>query len=193
MSGSSVVAAVTAHLLAQLGPTEPARASVTFLGVQPLQVLRFGPDDTGRVRYATAGCARHPMGEPDALAADPVLGPRAELVLTVGAPVDGVLRTLAVLAATPSVEGLVLRPDALVDLSEPLWPGAPFTAVLLGESSVPGLSLPEPAEAVSFLAVTPVTSTEAAWVRLRGATALREAWDEAGIDVTDPGRRAVTL
>jgi len=30
-------------------------------------------------------------------------------------------------------------------------------------------------------------------VRLRGAAALREAWAEAGIDVLDPGRSAVTL
>ncbi|MBB1038981.1 suppressor of fused domain protein, partial [Dietzia natronolimnaea] len=33
--------------------------------------------------------------------------------------------------------------------------------------------------------------TEAAWVRLKGAGELEDAWAEAGIDVTDPARRAV--
>ena len=182
---------VRRHLTAVLGPAEPTRASVTFLGVEPLEVLRFpGPH---LVRYATVGCARRPMGEPDAVVADPVRGPRAELVLTVRVPVDAVLRSLAVLAAAPAVEGLVLVPDALVDLSQPLWDGAPFTAVLLGASEIPDLVLEEPMSAVVFLAVTPVTATEAAWVRLRGAEALRTAWAEAGVDVTDPGRRAVSL
>jgi hypothetical protein len=46
---------------------------------------------------------------------------------------------------------------------------------------------------VQFLAAVPLTGTEAAWVRLRGAEALREAWTEAGIDVRDPNRGAASL
>ena len=112
--------------------------------------------------------------------ADPVRGPRAELVVALRGGVDGVLRSLAVLAATPAVEGLVLQPDALVDLGTPLWEGSVFTAVLLGVSTeVPALVLGEPYEDVAFLDVAPLTGTEAAWVRLRGAEALRTAWAEA--------------
>lgn len=189
-----VTGAVAAHLREQLGPAEPVRASVTFLGVAPLDVLRFGPDVYDVVHYATVGCARHPMGEPADLMTDPVRGPRAELVLSLRAGVDGVLRTLAVLAATPAVEGLVLVPDALIDLGEALWSGSSFTAVLLQEcAEVPDLELGEPLEPVRFLTVVPVTATEAAWVRLRGAAALRQAWAQASIDVLDPGRSAVAL
>ena len=39
-------------------------------------------------------------------------GPRAELVLSVSGPQDSVLRRLAVLAASPAVEGVVLVPGA---------------------------------------------------------------------------------
>jgi hypothetical protein len=188
-----VVAAVRAHLRLELGPSEPVSASVTFLGVQPLDVLRFGPDAERLVRYGTVGCARHPMGEPDELVADPVRGPRAELLVALRGGVDGVLRSLAVLAATPAVEGLVLQADALVDLGAPLWEGSAFTAVLLAASEeVPPLELGDPYEDVQFLDVVPLTGTEAAWVRLRGADALRTAWTEAGIDTRDPGRPAAS-
>ncbi|WP_040738528.1 suppressor of fused domain protein, partial [Nocardia tenerifensis] len=146
--------------------------------------------------YATVGGSRHPMGDPTALLADPVRGPRAELVLTLrgaaGAS-SGLAKTLGVLAAAPAVEGVVLQADALMDLGEPMWQGAPFSAVLLGESEVPEVVLPEPAEPVRYFAVTPVTATEAAWVRVRGAQALRDAWAEAGIDVRDPERGAAGL
>lgn len=192
----SVVSSVRAHLTAQMGGPVPTAASVTFLGVEPLDVLRFAPDEGGVVHYVTLGCSRHPMGDPGEVVADPTRGPRAELVLALrgGAGIaSGVARTLAVLAAAPSVEGVVLVPDALLDLGEPLWKDAPFTAVLLGESAIDDLSLPEPADPVRFLAVVPLTGTEAAWVRLRGAQALREAWAEAGIDIRDPRRAAASF
>ncbi|NLE82367.1 MAG: suppressor of fused domain protein [Rhodococcus sp.] len=192
----SVVNAVRAHLISRFDGAEPVSASVTFLGVEPLDVLLFPPDDEGLVHYASLGCSRHPMGDPGELVADPNRGPRAELVLTLrgeAGVASGIQRTLAILAASPSVEGVVLVPDALIDLGEPLWTGVPFTAVLLGESDIPDLEVPEPAEPVKFLSVVPLTGTEAAWVRLRGADALREAWSEAGIDVQDPARSAASL
>ncbi|WP_235916291.1 suppressor of fused domain protein [Antrihabitans cavernicola] len=183
-----VVSAVRAHLIAQIGGSEPSSASVTFLGLEPLDVLLFRDDP---VRYVTLGCSRHPMGDPGDMVADPNRGPRAELVLTLDGGTgiaSGVHRSLAVLAAAPAVEGVVLVADALLDLGEPLWKDAPFTAVLLGHSGIPDLVVPEPADPVQFLEVVPVTGTEAAWVRLRGAPALREAWAEAGIDIRDPNR-----
>ncbi|MEV0079496.1 suppressor of fused domain protein [Nocardia neocaledoniensis] len=169
-------------------------ASVTFLGLEPIEILRIPGSDA--VHYATLGGSRHPMGDPADLLADPVRGPRAELVLSLLAsagPQAGVARSLGVLVATPSVEGVVLQADALLDLGEPLWRNAAFTAVLLGESEIAEVALPEPAEPVRYFSVTPVTATEAAWVRVRGAQALREAWAEAGIDVRDPERGAVNL
>ncbi|MDQ1654218.1 MAG: hypothetical protein QOI35_3418, partial [Cryptosporangiaceae bacterium] len=80
------------------------RASVAFVGVQTLEVVRFGPGGDGLVRYVTLGMSRHPMTGAEAPTQD-AAGPRAELVLTVREPVDGVLRSLAVLAAMPVVEG----------------------------------------------------------------------------------------
>ncbi|RVW06093.1 suppressor of fused domain protein [Rhodococcus spongiicola] len=192
----SVVPAVRAHLDRHIGGPEPTAASVTFLGLEPIDVLYYRGADDAPVRYATLGCSRHPMGDPSEMVADPTRGPRAELVLALagGAGVaSGVHKTLAVLAAAPSVEGVVLKPDGLIDLGEPLWKGAPFTAVLLGTSEIPDLALPDPLEPVQFLEVAPLTGTEAAWVRVRGAGALREAWAEAGIDIRDPARGAATL
>ncbi|MFC4375403.1 suppressor of fused domain protein [Nocardia halotolerans] len=177
-----------------VGRDDVDAASVTFLGLEPIEILRI--PGAGEVHYATLGGSRHPMGDPADLLADPLRGPRAELVLTLlasGGPQVGVGRSLGVLAASPAVEGVVLQADALLDLSEPLWRNAKFTAVLLGESELPEVALPDPADPVRYLSVTPVTATEAAWVRLRGAQALRDAWAEAGIDVRDPERSAVNL
>ncbi|NKY85927.1 suppressor of fused domain protein [Nocardia veterana] len=167
-------------------------ASVTFLGLEPIEILRI--PDGELVHYVTLGGSRHPMTDSAAALADPVRGPRAELVLTLrgGAPA-GLARGLGVLIAAPAVEGVVLQADALLDLGEPMWRNAPFTAALLGTAEIPEVPLPDPAEPVRFLSVTPITATEAAWVRIRGAAALREAWTEAGIDVRDPGRAAANL
>ncbi|NIL92507.1 hypothetical protein RhoFasSB10_04867 [Rhodococcus fascians] len=191
----SVITAVRAHLVTEIGDDNPSSASVTFLGLESLDVLRFGAD-SDVVRYVSLGCSRHPMADPNDMVADPSRGPRAELVLTLrgGAGVaSGVHKSLAVLAASPAVEGVVLVEDALLDLGEPLWTNAPFTAVLLGPSDIADLPLPEPFDPVHFFAAVPLTGTEAAWVRLRGADALREAWKEAGIDVRDPNRSAASL
>jgi Suppressor of fused protein (SUFU) len=117
-------------------------------------------------------------------------------VLTLRDPglITGLARSLAILAATPAVDGVVLAADALIDLGSPLWvrPAgrAPFTAVLLGRSDIPDLPLESPRDPVSFLAATPITATEAAWVRLKGAEAMRQAWQHDGVDVLDPNRRA---
>lgn len=190
----SVTDIVGKHLAERFAAT-PQRASVTFLGVEPIDVLRFaddggGADGGGQVIYVTSGCARHPMSEPTDLHADPVRGPRAELVLRMrtGHPLPGLHKRLATLAAAPAVEGLILSADALVDLSEPLWDGATCTAVLLEADELGEIALPEPMDPVQLLRAVPITANEAAWVRLKGAAALREAWREADIDVTAPDR-----
>ncbi|GAY16138.1 suppressor of fused domain protein [Mycobacterium sp. shizuoka-1] len=172
--------------------TEPDSASVTFLGLERIDVLRFGPAPDGVAHYVTLGCSRHPMAEPTSDVADPLRGPRAEVVLSLRAtaPTTGLARALAVVAATPAVEGVVLVADALIDLSAPLWEGSAFTAVLLGDSAIAELPLEAPRDPVKFLAAVPVTQTEAAWVRLKGAEAMRQAWLDDGVDILDPNRRA---
>lgn len=191
-----VVEQVRGGVLRHFGvdPSAVDAASVTFLGLESIEILRIASDDL--VHYATLGGSRHPMGDPAEVLADPVRGPRAELVLTLRAGVgasSGLAKSLGVLVAAPAVEGVVLQEDALLDLGEPLWRDAPFTAVLLGASDIPEIRLPEPAEPVRYFSVAPVTATEAAWVRVRGAQALRDAWAEAGIDVRDPRRGVAQL
>ncbi|MCX4746903.1 suppressor of fused domain protein [Kitasatospora sp. NBC_01287] len=190
-----VLAAVEARLLTTFG--EPSgRAAITFLGAERIEVLRFGPDAEGLVRYATLGMAAAPMADPTAAIADPVRGPRAELLLTLRGARDDVLRALATFAATPQVEGLVVAPGSSLDLGGPLWAGAAFTSVLAGEGGtgvVADLELDEPADPVVFLPLLPMTPNEAAHKRVRGAAALRERWLEAGTDLRDPQRRGVAL
>lgn len=186
---------VRAHLQAHFTDAEPDGASVTFLGTETIDVLRFRePDAT--VHYVTLGCSRHPMTEPTLDIADPLRGPRAEIVVQLRdpGPITGIARTLAILAAAPAVDGVVLCADALVDLGSPLWASpstrVPFTAVLLGRSEIGDLPLDPPCDPVQFLSATPITATEAAWVRLKGAEAMRQAWDNDGVDVLNPNRPA---
>ena len=186
---SSVLDAVRDHLIEHFGPT-PQEASVTFLGASPIRILRFVDIESGMVRYASLGCSADPMGDPSALVPDPT-APRAEICLVLRGGVDGLVRALAVLAAAPAVEGLILAEGALIDLGEPLWPGSAFTAVVLRAPEIPDVELPGEAAPVQVFRAVPVTHTEAAWVRMKGATELEEAWAEAGIDVTDAGRSAV--
>jgi hypothetical protein len=185
---------VEAHLTTAFGdPT--GRAGVTFVGTDRIEVLRFGPDAAGVVRYATLGMSRAPMADPAAALADPVQGPRAELILSVRGGHDSVLRPLAVLASTPQVEGLVIAPGASLDLGGPLWEGAAFHAVLVAEPGglVADLPLTAPAEPVRFFPLLPMTPAEAAWKRAQGAEALQEKWLQHGTDLRDATRKAVPL
>ncbi|MFE0041695.1 suppressor of fused domain protein [Streptomyces albireticuli] len=192
---SDVLALVEARLRTALGEPD-ARAAVTFLGTDRVEVLRFLDGDV--VRYATLGMSAQPMADPAVVVADPLRGPRAELVLSVRAgraDTDKVLRPLAVLAASPQVEGVVVAPGASLDTGEPLWPGAPFTSVLVAESGglVPDLELDEPMDPVRFLPLLPMTPNEAAWKRVQGAAALEERWLRHGTDLRDPLRPGVPL
>jgi hypothetical protein len=186
---------VRAHLRRQFADAKPDSASVTFLGTEPIEVLRFRESD-GLMHYVSLGCSRYPMTDPTQIIDDRTRGPRAEVVLRLRdpGPATGIARSLAVLAATPAVEGLVLTADALVDLGSPLWAGpagrVPFTAVLLGPSDIDDLPLGPPLDPVQFLSATPITATEAAWVRLKGAEAMRQAWQNDVVDVLNPNRPA---
>ncbi|MGW7330763.1 suppressor of fused domain protein [Streptomyces sp. NPDC054840] len=192
---AEILALVEARLRTAFGEPD-ARAAVTFLGTDRIEVLRFAEGDL--VRYATLGMSAHPMTDPTAVVADPVRGPRAELVLTVRAGLaatDKLLRPLAVLAASPQVEGLIVAPGASLDVGEPLWDGAPFSSVLVAEPGglVEDLELDEPMDPVQFLPLLPMTANEAAWKRVHGAAALQERWLARGTDLRDPLRSAVAL
>ena len=194
-----VLPLVEARLRSALGEPD-ARAAVTFLGTDRIEVLRFRDDsgDGAIVRYATLGMSAQPMSDPTAVLADPVKGPRAELVLSVRgglADTDKALRPLAVLAASPQVEGVIVAPGASLDVGGPLWPGAPFSSVLVAEPGglVEDLDLDEPLEPVRFLPLLPMTPNEAAWKRVHGAQALQERWLTNGTDLRDPSRRSVPL
>jgi hypothetical protein len=188
---SDVLAAVEAALGEHFAQ-RPQRASVSFLGVEPIEVLRFEPVP-GERAYVTLGMSRHPMTGAGELvrAAD---GPRAELMLHLRDPADhyaDAWRKLAILAAAPAVEGVVHAPGLSVDLGEPLAPGSSCTGVLIGESPLADIEAGE--GLVSVLSATPATSTELAWCRVHGSAALLERWSSAGVDLLDAGRRAVRL
>ncbi len=187
---------LSAHFTQAGVDAEPDVASVTFLGAEPIEVLRFRSGSDEVVHYVSVGCSRHPMADPTAMIADPECGPRVEVVLRLRNPesITRLAHSLAIVAATPAIDGVVLAEDALIDLGSPLWDNpsgpAPFTAMLLGRSDIPELPLDPPRDPVRFLSATPITATEAAWVRLRGADAMRDAWLADGVDVLDPNRPA---
>ncbi|MEU4141855.1 suppressor of fused domain protein [Streptomyces parvulus] len=196
---ADVLPLVEARLRGALGEPD-ARAAVTFLGTDRIEVLRFrAADQEGDlVRYATLGMSAQPMADPTAPLADPVKGPRAELVLSVRAgraDTGKVLRPLAVLAASPQVEGVIVAPGASLDVGEALWPGAPFSSVLVAEPGglVEDLELDAPLDPVRFLPLLPMTPNEAAWKRVHGGQALQERWLTHGTDLRDPSRRSVPL
>ena len=191
MSQPSVLTVVEAELVDHFGH-RPQRASVSFVGVDPVEVLRFEPIP-GERAYVSLGMSRHPMtgAEADVLSVD---GPRAELMLHLNDPADElaeVWRKLAVLAAAPAVEGVVYAPGMSVDLGEPLAHGSACTGVVVVESPLD--SIPTPGGPVDVLQVLPATSTELGWCRVRGSAALRERWAEQGIDGLDLRRRPARL
>ena len=191
MPGPDVLAAVEAALVEHFGH-RPARASVSFVGVDRIEVLRFEPIP-GERAYLSLGMSRHPMTGAAELvqAAD---GPRAELMLHVRDPADrfaDVWRRVALLAAAPAVEGVVYAPGMSVDLGEPLVPGSAGTGVLVTGSPIAPIETA--VGPVDVLQVLPGTSAELAWCRVRGSEPLRERWREHDVDLLDLERPGVPL
>ncbi|MGN6607745.1 MAG: suppressor of fused domain protein [Jatrophihabitans sp.] len=173
------------------------RATVSFLGVEPIDVLRYEPIP-GEVVYLSLGMSRRPMTSAADAMTDPG-APRAELMLhlhvdTLG--VEGVWRTLAVLAAAPVVEGVVYRPGMTVDTEQPLAPGSRCTGAVVTVSPlepVPVGDLEPHAADVQVLQLLPATANELAWGRVHGTQRLQELWREQGCDLLDLARDPVTL
>jgi hypothetical protein len=195
MTSPDTLSAVELALVDHFGH-RPTRASVSFLGVQPIEVLAFQPIPGERV-YVSLGMSRAAMTGADAavLAED---GPRAELMVHVhdrGDASADVWRRLAVLAAAPVVEGVVYSPGMSVDLGEPLVPDSLCTGVLIDRSPLPSVALDDGqgSTSVGILQALPAVSTELAWCRVRGSAALQERWRESGIDLLDLWRSPVRL
>jgi hypothetical protein len=172
----------------------PVRASMSFLGVEPIEVLRFEPIP-GEVAYLSLGMSRHPMSAASSSSVEivPAHGPRAEFMLHVreaGAHADA-WRQLAVLAAAPAVEGVVYSPGMTVDLGQPLASGSRCTGVVVLDSAIAPIDTE--GGPVDVFAATPATSTELAFARVHGSAALRERWTSQLIDLLDLGRRSADL
>jgi hypothetical protein len=168
---------------------EPVRASVCFLGVEPIEILRFDTSPDTAV-FVTLGMSRRPMtGAAESLvSAD---GPRAELLVEVRGRADGLWRHLAVLAAAPVVEGVVYRSEMTVDVGSPLAEGSRCTGALVVTSTPPAV-ISEAVE-VDILSLLPATSTELAWCRVHGVGALKERWTTQQIELRDLDRQAARL
>ncbi|HEY7010046.1 MAG TPA: suppressor of fused domain protein [Jatrophihabitantaceae bacterium] len=169
-----------------------SRASVTFVGVDPIEVLRFEPIPRERA-YLSLGMSRHPMTAAQA-AVRSADGVRAELMLHVRDAADefaDVWRRVAVLAAAPAVEGVVYVPGMTVDLGQPLVSGSLCTGVLVVDGPVGPIATP--AGPVDILQVVPAATSELAWCRVHGSAALRARWAERRTDLLDLARAPVRL
>jgi hypothetical protein len=189
MSLPAPLDAVDAALADHFGH-RPQRASVSFVGVDPIEVLRFEPIP-GERAYLSLGMARHPMAAPDAVVRS---GPRAELMLHLRDETDAladVWRGLALLAAAPAVEGIVYQAGMTVDLGRPLAAASACTGVLVEESPV--AEIPARPGPVTVFQIVPATSAELAWCRVHGSAALRARWAEHQVDLLDLRRHAVDL
>lgn len=188
-SGTDILATVESRYREHF-EVEPARASVSFLGVDPIEILRF--DDHDRQHFASLGMARYPMADPQATIVDPSTAPRAELMVSVSHAADDLWRQLAVLAAAPAIEGAVYQVGNRVDLGQPLCAGSRCTGGVLQPSGLQAIEVAGLAS-VQVLELIPATATELAWARVHGTDALVRRWRLAKTDTADLNRDAVEL
>jgi hypothetical protein len=170
--------------------TVAARASVSFLGLDPIEVLRYpeGRHD----HYLSLGMSRYPMADPSEIVVAAESAPRAELLLTAAGRPELLWRKLAVLAAAPAVEGAVYQAGNRVDLGEPLCSGSRCTGGVLATAGLQPITVAGLA-AVQVLQVLPATQTELAWARVHGSEQLQQRWQAAGTDLSDLLRDPVEL
>lgn len=190
MADPDVTLAVGAALVEHFGQ-QPARASVSFVGLEPIEVLRFEPIP-GELVYVSLGMSRQPMTAATAsVLAD--VGPRAELAVHTreSARSADLWRQLAVLAAAPMVEGVVYVAGMTLDLGQPLATGSSCVGVVVETGPIE--SIPTPQGEVAFFQLQPATSTELGWARVHGSAALQQRWQRDNVDLLDLARRAVAL
>ncbi|HTZ44141.1 MAG TPA: suppressor of fused domain protein [Jatrophihabitans sp.] len=172
----------------------PERASISFVGVEPIEVLRYHELDGGSAitHYITLGMSRRPMTDAAAEQVADTSGPRAELLLSVFDRPDDVWRRLAVLAAAPSVESAVYAPGGRVELGEPWLAGSRCTGAVFDDGPLVPIALAM-ASAVRVLRVLPAHPAELAWARAHGSDALIARWAEADVELRDLLRDPVDL
>lgn len=187
--GDSHILELVERSLTEYFGVAPERAAVSFVGVEPVEILRFdaGPESTW---YISLGMSRRPMASADADLVEST-GNRAELLMEVRGGAEGLWRHLAVLAASPEVEGVVYRAGMTVDLGTPIVAGSHCTGGLIAASDVPAVRSGD--VEVAMLRVEPATATEMAWCRVHGAGALQQTWQDQGVDLRDLHRRAAHL
>jgi hypothetical protein len=171
---------------------EPARASVSFLGVAPIEVLRFEPAGAERA-FVSLGMSSRPMTAATETVVTSV-GPRAELMLWIhdaATSYRDVWRQVAVLAASPVVEGIVVTPGMTIDTGQPLATGSRCTGGLIVPSAIPEIRTES--GIVQVLQLLPATSAELAWCRVHGGDALRARWIDGQVDLLELGRATVSL
>lgn len=189
--GDSVLAEVEAALRRYF-EQEPSRAEVSFVGVNPVRVLRFVPLP-GRRAYVSLGMSRQPMTGA-AQTVQQADGPRAELLVEIRDPSDELSelwRSLAVLAAAPVVEGVVYTAGISVDTGQPLVPGSWCTGGVLAVSTLS--PIPTDGGAVRIMQLLPATPNELAWCRVHGSEPLRQRWTGQGTDLADLRRGGAEL
>jgi hypothetical protein len=176
----------------------PARASVSFVGVQPIAVLRFGEPEPQAgepevlTHYLSLGMCCYPMVAPSQMLTDDPSSPRAELLVSVSGRADELWRRLAVLAAAPGVEGAVYEPGGRLQLGEPMIDGSRCVGGVLVAGPLPPIAYSGVAD-VQILRVLPATSTELAWARVHGSAALIQRWTDHGTRLHDLLREPVEL
>jgi suppressor of fused protein SUFU len=168
----------------------PSRASITFVGVEPIEVLRYAAGEVDH--YVTLGMSRHGMVDPATSVTDEAVAPRAELLLSVKGRPDQVWRRLALLAAGPAVEGAVYAAGNRVELGEPLVPGSRCTGGVLETGPLQPVKIAGISDVV-VLRLLPAAATELAFARVHGSADLVARWRAAGVDLTDIARNTVDL
>ena len=190
MADESGIAAVVEQRLREHFEVAPQRASISFVGVPPIEVLRYGAEDA--VHYVTLGMSAFPLVEASESAIDVATAPRAELMLTTRDAPETIWKSLAVLAAAPAVEGAVYQLGGRVDLTEPLVAGSLCTGGVLARSPLEPVAVSGFAD-IEILSLLPATATELAWARVHGTDALMQRWRDAGTPLTELARAAVDL
>ncbi|MDQ2835798.1 MAG: suppressor of fused domain protein [Actinomycetota bacterium] len=174
----------------------PVRASVSFVGVEPIEILRFDEraeqDPFGIAHYLSLGMSRYPMTDSTDLVVDEAGAPRAELLITARGRPDDLWRQLAVLAAAPAVEGAVYSAGNRADLGQPLVAGSRCTGGVLATGPMRPVTAPGISE-VHILRLLPATATELAWARVHGSEQLIERWTTWKVDLNDLLRDPVSL
>lgn len=174
----------------------PARASVSYVGVESMEILRYDShaedSSIGITYYASLGMSRYPMTDASEQLVDEVSGPRAELLIGVRGRSDELWRQLAVLAAAPVVEGVVYEVGNRVDLGQPLVAGSRCIGVVVAKGPMQPIATGMAAD-VQVLKLIPATANELAWARVHGTARLTERWSSAAIDLADLTRDPVAL